>query len=112
MNYRFFSLIAICCSSFAFDVSAQNEVEFNYLLDDIEEYRKEKEVIVSSLNEDERIKSRQEREARALKRINERLKRAGLDDIESIDDLPEEFEPLDAFLIEAASITLDYARLY
>ena len=90
----------------------KNEVEFNYLLDDIEEYRKEKEVIVSSLNEDERIKSRQEREARALKRINERLKRAGLDDIESIDDLPEEFEPLDAFLIEAASITLDYARLY
>ena len=90
----------------------KDEKEFNYLLNDIEEYRKEKEVTVSSLNENERIKSREEKELRILKRINERLKRAGLAEIKTIDDLPEEFEPLDAFLIEAASITLDYAQLY
>ena len=90
----------------------KNEVEFNYLLNDIEEYRKEKELTVSSLNESERLKSREEKEQRVLKRINERLKRAGLAEIKSVDDLPDDFEPLDAFLIEAATITLDYARLY
>ena len=90
----------------------KNEVEFNYLLDDIEEYRKEKEVTVSSLNEKERLKSREEKEDKVLKRINERLQRAGLAEIESIEDLPEDFEPLDAFLIEAATITRDYAQLY
>ncbi len=90
----------------------KNEAEFNYLLDDIEEYRKEKEVTVTSLNENERLKSREEAEQHALKRTNERLKRAGLAEIATMDDLPEDFEPLDAFLIEAAYITLDYARLY
>jgi carboxyl-terminal processing protease len=90
----------------------KNEAEFNYLLDDIKEYRKEKQVTVSSLNEKKRLKSREEKEEQVLKRMNERLQRAGLVKIESIDDLPEDFEPLDAFLIEAATITHDYAQLY
>ena len=90
----------------------KNEVEFNYVFDDIAEYRKEKDVTEISLNEVERKNSREETEAKALKRTNERLKVAGLAEIDSIDDLPDDFEPLDAFLIEAANITLDYSRLY
>jgi carboxyl-terminal processing protease len=90
----------------------KKEQEFTYLLDDIEEYRKEKELISISLNEKERIKSRQENEQRTLKRANERLKRAGLPLVDSIDDLPEDFEPVDAFLTEAAAITHDYAQFY
>ena len=89
----------------------KTETEFNYLLDDIKEYRKEKEVTVVSLNEKTRLKKRETDENRALTRTNERLKRAGLAKIKSLDDLPDDFEPLDAFLDEAAAITLDYAQL-
>lgn len=89
----------------------KSEVEFDYLLDDIQEYKKEKDQIVISLEEKERVKMREENENRALKRSNERLQRAGLKTIKSIDDLPDDFEPIDAFLIEAAAITLDYAQL-
>jgi carboxyl-terminal processing protease len=90
----------------------KKETEFTYLLNDIEEYNKEKEVTMISLNEKERIQSREEDEKKALKRVNERLQRAGLTEVKSLDDLPEDFEPLDAFLHEAAEITLDYAKLY
>ncbi|WP_354625693.1 carboxy terminal-processing peptidase [Psychromonas sp. MME2] len=89
----------------------KNEVEFNYLNDDIEEYRREKDNTVISLNEQERIILRGKNEKSAVKRANERLARAGLPLIKKIDDLPDDFEPVDAFLIEAAAITLDYAQL-
>lgn len=89
----------------------KSEKEFNYLLSDIEEYREDKNITVISLNEKERIKSREEDEANALKRTNERLTRAGLANVKSLDDLPEDYEPLDAFLDEAAEITLDYSQL-
>ncbi len=88
-----------------------NEIEFTYLLSDIEEYRKEKDETVISLDEKERVKLREENEQRALQRSNERLQRAGLEEIKSMDDLPDDFEAIDAFLIEAATITLDYAQL-
>ncbi|MFT6984992.1 MAG: carboxyl-terminal processing protease [Psychromonas sp.] len=93
------------------EMRIKNEIEFTYLLDDIEQYRKEKDDTVISLNEAERLKLREKNEQHALQRSNERLQRAGLDKIKSIDDFPDDFEPLDAFLIEAASITLDYAKL-
>ena len=63
-----------------------------------------------SLNEKDRIKSREEVDEKSLARFNERLKRAGLPEIKSLDDIPEDFEPKDAFLAEAAAITLDYAE--
>jgi len=89
----------------------KDEIEFTYLRDDIEEYRKEKNVTVISLNEEERLKLREKNEQHALQRSNERLQRAGMEKIKSINDLPDDFEPIDAFLIEAAAITLDYAQL-
>ncbi|WP_028862913.1 carboxy terminal-processing peptidase [Psychromonas aquimarina] len=89
----------------------KGEVEFSYLLEDIKEYRKEKDMTSISLVESERVQLREEKELLLLERNNERLKRAGLPPVKSINDLPDDFEPIDAFLIEAAAITLDYAKL-
>lgn len=89
----------------------QSEIEFTYLANDIKEYRAEKDDTSITLIEKERIKTREDKEQRALVRNNERLKRAGLDEVKSIDDLPDDFEPIDAFLLEAAAITLDYSKL-
>lgn len=89
----------------------KSDVEFSYLLSDIREYQKEKDDTFISLIKSERVQLREDKEQAVLKRTNERLKRIGLDKIKSLDDLPDDFEPLDAFLIEAATITLDYAQL-
>ena len=89
----------------------KSEVEFDYLNADIEEYQAEKNDKSITLIESERIKLREEKEQDALVRTNERLKRAGLPEVKSIDDIPDDFEPIDAFLIEAAAITLDYSAM-
>ncbi|MGB5446078.1 MAG: carboxy terminal-processing peptidase, partial [Psychromonas sp.] len=88
----------------------KNEIEFTYLQNDIADYLKEKDVKTISLKESDRIKESKEQEANDLLRANERLKRAGLATVKSVDEIPEDFEPIDAFLLEAAAITLDYAR--
>jgi carboxyl-terminal processing protease len=89
----------------------KNEIEYTYLANDIEAYRKEKDVTVISLNENERIKLREKNDRQALQRGNERLQRAGLEKVKSLDDFPDDFEPVDAFLIEAGEITHDLAQL-
>jgi len=89
----------------------KKEVEFTYLAEDIEEYRLEKDDKTVSLVEKERVAEREKNKAKNLVRTNERLKRAGLKSVKSLEDVPDDFEPLDAFLIEAAHITLDYANL-
>ncbi|MCP5078964.1 MAG: tail-specific protease, partial [Psychromonas sp.] len=93
------------------DERIKDEVEFTYLDSDIKEYREEKDDISITLVESDRIKLRKEKEHLALVRNNERLKRAGLAEVKSVDDLPDDFEPIDAFLIEAVAITLDYSKL-
>ena len=89
----------------------KNDVEFNYLFSDIQAYKKDKDVTSVSLNEKVRIKKREEADQKALTRTNARLKRAGLAQIKSLDDIPDDFEPVDSFLNEAAKITLDYADM-
>ena len=89
----------------------KKEIEFSYLEADIKEYRAEKDRTTISLVEKVRVKEREEKEASGLVRTNERLKRADLKEIKSLDDIPDDFEPVDAFLIEAGHITLDYANL-
>jgi len=89
----------------------KNEVEFSYLEKDITAYNLEKDKTTISLVEKTRLKEREEKEQAALIRTNERLKRAGFKEVTSLDDIPEDFEPLDVFLIEAGHITLDYANL-
>jgi len=89
----------------------KKEVEFNYLASDIDEYRLDKDKKTISLDEKARVAERKTKEAENLIRTNQRLKRAGLKEVKSLDDLPDDFEPLDSFLIEAGHITLDYANL-
>lgn len=88
----------------------KNKIEFTYLEKDIAEYLQEKDMTTISLKESDRVKLREEKEKQALVRVNERLKRAGLSEVTSLDDIPDDFEPIDAFLLEAAAITLDYAH--
>ena len=84
------------------------EPEFNYLNDDIVEYKEQKDQNFVSLNEAERIAERDEGKAKRLKRVNERLARLGLEPVSSLeDDLPEVLEELDPFLEETARIVAD-----
>ena len=89
----------------------KKEVEFNYLAEDIALYSKEKDEKSISLVESVRIKKREEQESLLLIRNNERLKRAKLPTVTDLDDIPDDFEAIDSFLIEAASITLDFSTL-
>ncbi|GLX85375.1 tail-specific protease [Thalassotalea loyana] len=86
-------------------------IEFDYLLNDIAEYKAEKDDKTISLNIDERKEKRETRKAKRLARANERLARMGKEPIESLDDLPEELEELDVFLDETAQITFDLIAL-
>ncbi|WP_372761993.1 carboxy terminal-processing peptidase [Pseudoalteromonas sp.] len=86
----------------------KSEPEFNYVFEDIARYNEEKDRKTISLVEAERIKEKDENEARALLRTNQRLVRLGEKPIENLDDVPEVIEKLDPFLEEAALITQDY----
>lgn len=85
--------------------------EFNYLKDDIVEYREEKDDKTISLNIDMRKTKRDERKAKQLKRANERLAILGKEAVTSLEDLPEELDELDPFLDETAKITFDLIAL-
>lgn len=90
------------------EVRIKSEPEFGYVFNDITLYNEEKDRKTISLVEADRIKEKDEGEARALVRTNERLKRLGKDPVENLDDIPEVIEELDPFLEEAALITQDY----
>jgi carboxyl-terminal processing protease len=85
--------------------------EFNYLLDDIAVYQKEKDDKTISLKLDERKTKREERKAKQLIRVNERLVVMGKEKVKSLEDLPDELEELDPFLDETAKITFDLISL-
>lgn len=90
------------------EMRIKTEPEFGYVFDDIARYNEEKDRKTISLVEAERIKEKDENEARTLARTNERLKRLGKKPVENLDDVPEVIEELDPFLEEAALITQDY----
>lgn len=83
------------------------EIEFQYLMQDIADYKQQMNDKTVSLREANRITERDENKAKQLVRTNERLKRLGLPEVSSLDDVPEDVEKIDAFLEEAASITAD-----
>lgn len=85
------------------------EPEFQYLADDIAEYKKEQDMKTISLNEKERIAKKDSQAAKDLARVNQRLLRLKLPLIKKIEDVPEQLEKLDPFLEEAALITTDLA---
>ncbi|MFN6972208.1 MAG: carboxy terminal-processing peptidase [Rheinheimera sp.] len=83
------------------------EPEFIFLLQDIAEYQREKDVKTISLNEKERLAKKDEMAAKELARVNERLVRLKLPVVKKVEDATETLEKLDPFLEEAALITSD-----
>ena len=81
--------------------------EFQYLFEDIADYQKNKDETFISLVEKERLDKKQKNEQKRLARANERLVRMGMEAVASLDDLPEDIEFDDPFLLEAANITID-----
>lgn len=88
----------------------KSEPEFGYVFEDIARYKEEEDKKTISLVEATREKEKDEGEARALARTNERLKRLGEKPVENLDDVPEVLDDLDPFLEEAALITQDYIK--
>ncbi len=89
----------------------KNDPEFKYAEEDIAWYKKEKDKKYISLNEQERIQQRDDQDAKALQRANERLTRLGKPLIKSLDQLPTDIKFPDGYLNEAANITADLVRL-
>ena len=87
---------------------AQNP-EFQYIAQDIAHYKalKDKRNIVS-LNL--AVRENHDDDATRLKRINERLERAGKP-LKSLDDLPKDYQEPDPYLDETVHIALDLAHL-
>jgi carboxyl-terminal processing protease len=84
------------------------EAEFQFLLHDIAEYKQQANERIVSLNEGKRVAERDKNKAEQLVRLNARLKRFGMPQVASLDDVPEKLEKIDPFLEEAANITADF----
>lgn len=88
----------------------KKEPEFGYVFEDIARYNEEKDRKTISLVEANRIKEKEENDALALKRTNERLVRLGEQPVKDLEDVPDVLDDLDPFLEEAALITQDYIK--
>ena len=85
----------------------KKDVEFNYIEQDIVEFKKHHDEKTVSLVESERIASRETEDKKALERANERRVVKGLAPVASLDDIEKEKDAPDPYLDETAYITLD-----
>ncbi|AMG31877.1 carboxy terminal-processing peptidase [Grimontia hollisae] len=88
----------------------KNDAEFGFILSDIAEYKAEKDKNVISLSEKIRISEQQDADKKRLARLNDRQKMLGKKLFKSLEDVPNDYEEPDAYLDEAAAITLDLAK--
>ncbi|PMN88207.1 carboxy terminal-processing peptidase [Enterovibrio norvegicus] len=88
----------------------KNDEEFGFIIEDIAEYKARKDDNVISLNEKSRVEEREEADSKRLARLNDRQKMLGKKAFKTLDDVPSDYEKPDAYLNEAALITLDMAR--
>ena len=95
----------------AHEARINKDPEFAYVMQDIADYKEEKDKKSVSLNEAERLADQAKQDEKALARTNERLARLGKPAVKSLDELPADFEAPDEYLVEAANITADLARL-
>ncbi|WP_286963651.1 carboxy terminal-processing peptidase, partial [Idiomarina sp. UBA3992] len=86
----------------------EDDPEFSYIFEEIERYREEKDKTWVSLVLTEREKKQEQQKAKQLERVNERLKRAGKEPIENVEDAPDEFTEVDPFLDQAALVAFDF----
>lgn len=90
----------------------ETDPEFDYLREDIEEYKKSVEDNFLSLNEEVRRKEKEEKEEKRFQRENERRKLKGLKLLEK-GETPSDDEIInnDPYLLESANIIADYISL-
>ncbi|MGL5360236.1 MAG: carboxy terminal-processing peptidase, partial [Shewanella sp.] len=85
----------------------KDSVEFNYINQDIAEFKKQHKEKTVSLVENERIAQREDDEKKVLDRTNERRIKDGLKPVKSMEEIEDDAQAPDAFLDETAYITLD-----
>ncbi|MEZ8142506.1 C-terminal processing peptidase [Enterovibrio norvegicus FF-33] len=88
----------------------KTDTEFGYILSDIAEYKALKDDNAISLNEKARVIEQENADTKRLSRLNERQVELDKPPFKSLDDVPTDYEEPDAYLDEAALITLDLAK--
>lgn len=83
------------------------DMEFGFILEDIERYKSEKDDNALSLNEATRKAESERTEQRRLDRINQRQSSQGLEPFKSLDDVPSDYEAPDPYLDETVAIMVD-----
>ncbi|MGF1877144.1 carboxy terminal-processing peptidase [Photobacterium frigidiphilum] len=83
------------------------DMEFGFILDDIQEYKKDKDINTISLNEKTRIAEQDKTDSKRLARLNKRQKVLGKKPFATLEDVPKDYESPDAYLDEAVDITAD-----
>ncbi|MEH0690359.1 carboxy terminal-processing peptidase [Vibrio cholerae] len=88
-----------------------NDLEFGFIVQDIEKYRAEKDDNALSLNEKVRKAESEQADKERLARINLRQKALGEEPYTDLDDLPKDYEAPDAYLDESVAIMVDMLKL-
>ncbi|RAJ98946.1 carboxy terminal-processing peptidase [Aliidiomarina maris] len=89
-------------------VRIADDPEFAYVYQDIERFRERRDRNYVSLVQSEREAESDADTERRLRRINERLARAGKEPVEAAEDADERYREPDPYLDEALRITLDF----
>ncbi|PYE34328.1 S41A family C-terminal processing peptidase-1 [Idiomarina fontislapidosi] len=86
----------------------EKDPEFAYIFKDIEELRNNMEKTWVSLNLEERESEQAADKEERLQRVNDRLKRLGMEPVESIDDVDDEVLEVDPYLNETISVAFEF----
>ncbi|WP_318463153.1 carboxy terminal-processing peptidase [Photobacterium leiognathi] len=89
----------------------KKDMEFGFIDEDIQTYKKEKDINTVSLNEKARIAEQDKEDAERLARLNQRQKSLGEKPFTDLDAVPKDYEAPDAYLDEAVDITVDLAKI-
>ncbi|WP_434137594.1 carboxy terminal-processing peptidase [Photobacterium leiognathi] len=89
----------------------KKDMEFGFIDEDIQIYKKEKDINTISLNEKARIAEQDKEDAERLARLNQRQKSLGEKPFTDLDAVPKDYEAPDAYLDEAVDITVDLAKI-
>lgn len=85
-------------------------MEFRFINEDIEKYRKEKDDNLLSLNEKVREDESDKAEALRLERINERQSSMDKEPFKTLDDVPKDYEAPDVYLDESVAVMVDMLK--
>ncbi|ORT49780.1 carboxy-terminal protease [Vibrio sp. qd031] len=88
-----------------------DDLEFQFIAEDIEDYKTKKENNVLSLNLEARNAEDDGEENLRLKRINQRRVLEKQEPFDSLDDVPDDYEAPDPYLDETVNIMLDMIKL-